>query len=87
MNDKFFALWAENRLKGKTKFVFSYGFTGSILALVVLVIAEFFIDISTINIISAIAGVAAAGVLLGMILWFRYEYLYQQKIDQNNKRS
>jgi len=81
MDDKLFALWAENRQKGKNKFIFSYGFTATLLGLLVLLLAKLLVIISTPLAIIFVVSLGILGILLGLIVWNRYEQQYQQRIE------
>lgn len=84
MDDKLFALWGQNRQKGKNKFIFSYGFTATLLGLLVLLLAKFFVEVSTSYAIIFIVILGLSGILLGLTVWNRYERLYQQRINDNS---
>lgn len=80
-----FALWGENRLKGQRKFVFSYGFTATLITLLILLLVKIFLFISTPVVITVIIVFGLAGTLFGYLVWQRYEKLYQQRLDSETK--
>lgn len=85
MDDKMFALWEENRRKGQRKFVLSYGFTATLLALLLLIVVKIFLYISTSMVITIILALGLIGILFGYLVWQRYEKLYLRRLEDEKE--
>lgn len=87
MDKKMFDLWSVNRQKGKSKFVLAYGFTATLIGLLVLLIGKAFIFIENLTMVVIMIAVGIAGTLLGSIVWNVYDKQYLGEIGNDTEKQ
>lgn len=87
MDKKMFDLWSANRQKGKSKFVLAYGFTATLIGLLVLLVVKAFVYIENLAMIAIMLGVGIAGSLFGSIVWNVYDRQYLGEINDDSKKQ